>query len=158
MPDLIVVNTGPIIAFTRADALDILVRLPLEFICPPQVEDEIKTGAALGRPFRWPEALRVIALSNPLDPMARAILDTGEAAVIQLALEQGIEWVCMDDRKGRRAALAVGLKVVGSLGLLVMAKKLGIVPEIRPIIDRLMSEGQWYHGDLLQQVLRAVGE
>ena len=157
MPDRIVINTGPIIAFIRADAVEIIARMPLEFSCPPQVEDEIRAGAALGHLFRWPENLKVIALSSPLDPLAQIALDAGEAAVIQLALEQGVEWVCMDDRKGRRAALAVGLKVVGSLGLLTRAKTLGIVSAVRPITDRLTREGQWYDSELLQRVLQSVG-
>jgi predicted nucleic acid-binding protein len=50
--------------------------------------------------------------------IARAELGAGEAAVIQLALEQGIAVVAIDERKGRRAALSVGLRVTGSLGLL----------------------------------------
>ncbi len=158
MADRIVINTGPIIALTRADALEILVRLPLEFVCPPQVEEEILAGAALGHPFRWPAGLNVMALTGPLDPLARLTLDDGEAAVIQLAREQGIKWVCMDERKGRRAALAVGLGVVGSLGLLARAKSLGIVPAVRPITDRLMREGLWYAPELIDRLLRAIGE
>ena len=158
MADRIVINTGPVIALTRADALEVLARLPLEFVCPPQVEDEIKSGAALGHPFRWPTTLKVLSLAGPLDPVARAALDDGEAAVIQLAREQSIEWVCMDERKGRRAALAIGLKVVGSLGLLARAKALGIVPAVRPITDRLMREGLWYAPELVDRVLRALGE
>lgn len=49
-------------------------------------------------------------------------LDLGEAAVIQLALEQNIDWVCIDDLKGRRAAHAAGLHFTGSLGLPATAK------------------------------------
>ena len=74
------------------------------------------------------------------------------------AVEQGIRRVCMDDRKGRRAALAVGLDVVGSLGLLARAKQLGIVPAVRPLVDRLSNEGAWYDAELLRRFLGAIGE
>lgn len=85
-------------------------------------------------------------------------MDEGEAAVIQLALELQVEWVCIDERKGRRAALAVGLSVVGALGLLARAKTLGLVPAVRPIIERMVGRGLWYDPALVARVLEAVGE
>ncbi len=158
MADRIAINTGPLIALARADALDVLSELPIEFVCPREVEQEIKAGAALGYPVVLPPWLEVLALGRPLDPVSLASLDAGEAAVIQLALEQGIGRVCIDDRKGRRAALAVGLDVVGSLGLLARAKHLGIVTAVRPLVDRLSAEGAWYDAELLRRFYVAIGE
>jgi hypothetical protein len=48
MADQIVINTGPVIAFARPDALDVLRQLPIQFACPREVEEETKAGAALG--------------------------------------------------------------------------------------------------------------
>ena len=158
MADRIVINTGPLIAFARADALDVLDQLPIQFVCPPEVAQEIRAGAALGYPVVLQPWLTVIPLGKPLDPIALAALDTGEAAVIHIAVEQGIRRVCMDDRKGRRAALAVGLDVVGSLGLLARAKQLGIIPAVRPVADRLSNEGAWYDVELLRRFFEAIGE
>ena len=158
MADRTVINAGPLIAFARAGALDVLRQLPIQFVCPREVEEEIKAGAAFGYRVVWPVCVTVIPLARPLDPVALAALDSGEAAVIHLALERGIRRVCMDDRKGRRAALAVGLDVVGSLGLLARAKQLGVISAVRPFVDRLSSEGAWYDAELLRRVLRAVGE
>lgn len=87
-----------------------------------------------------------------------SVLDSGEAAVIELALELGVHLVCMDDSKGRRVALAVGLAVTGSLGLLVRAKSLGLLPAIRPTIDKAAREGVWYDSRLVSRVLEGVGE
>ena len=90
--------------------------------------------------------------------MAIASLDVGEAAVIQLALEQNIETVCIDERKGRRAALAVGLKVVGSLGLLGKAKTLGLIKDIKPYIEKAKSYGIFYDEKLIENFLKSLGE
>jgi predicted nucleic acid-binding protein len=90
--------------------------------------------------------------------VALAALDLGEAAVIQLALEQGASRVCIDERKGRHAALAVGLRVTGALGLLARAKEFDLIPALRPAIDRLRREGAFYAEDLVREVLRGVGE
>jgi uncharacterized protein len=158
MADRIVINTGPLIAFARADSLDVLRQLPIQFVCPSEVEEEIRAGAALGHSVVIPPWLTVVAAGKPLDPVALAALDPGEAAVIHIALEQGIRRVCMDDRKGRRAALAVGLEIVGSLGLLARAKQLGIISAVRPLVDRLSSEGAWYDPELLRRFFQAIGE
>jgi predicted nucleic acid-binding protein len=124
------------------------------YVCPLQVRTELDEGARSGYPDIRVPWLEAVPLTTPLDSVAIATLDAGEAAVIQLARERSIEWVCIDDRKGRRAALAVGRRVTGSLGLLVRAKLVGLVPAIRPFIERAMSEGVWYHAELrLERIL-----
>lgn len=158
MAERIVINTGPLIALAKAEALDVAARLPLEFICPPQVHDELAAGVRVGHIGVEPDWLRVIELSAPPPALALAAIDLGEAAVIQLAAEQGIAWVCMDDWKGRRVALAVGLNVTGTLGLLMKAKSLAIIPAIRPFLDRLLQEGGWFNPELVRRVLEQVGE
>lgn len=158
MAERIVINTGPLIALAKAEALGVAARLPLEFICPPQVHEELAAGVRAGHIGVEPEWLHVVELSAPLPALALAAIDLGEAAVIQLGVEQGIAWVCMDDWKGRRAALAVGLNVTGTLGLLMKAKSLEIIPAIRPFVDRLLKEGGWFNPELVRRVLEQAGE
>lgn len=158
MAEHIVINTGPLITLARAELLEPMSKLPFEFICPEEVRSEIEAGVAAGYQAAQPDWVTSMPLSSSLDPVALAALDQGEAAVIQLALEQNINRVCIDERKGRRAALAVGLKVTGTLGLLARAKALGILPALRPEIDKLTKAGAFYDPDLIAKVLQGVGE
>ena len=158
MAERIVVNTGPLIALARIEALDVVGRLPFEVICPQEVRDELDQGAEIGHPHVNPSWLAVVSLRERPSPLSLSALDLGEAAVIQLALEQGIERVCIDEWKGRRAALAAGLQVTGALGLLGRAKLLGLLPALRPLIERAIERGIRYHPELVRQVLTAVGE
>lgn len=158
MGETLVVNTGPIIALARADALFLLEALPLTFLCPQEVQAELEEGAVRGHVVASSPGLHFVALETPLQPVALAVLDMGEAAVIQLALERSISHVCLDDWKGRRAATAVGLHVTGSLGLFIRAKSLGIIPEIYPFIERARREGVWYEPELVRRVLEGVQE
>lgn len=158
MAERLVVNTGPLVALARGGALPIAGALPYTFLCPAQVRAELDAGVARGHVEVYAPWLRVVALAAPLDPVATATLDLGEAAVIQLALEQQVTTVCLDDWKGRRAASAAGLRVTGSLGLLVRAKSLGLVPAIAPIVAAILRGGVWYHPELVRKVLDAVGE
>jgi len=147
-----------LIALARIEALDIVGRLPFEFVCPQEVRDEIDRGSEAGHPRIEPAWLGVASLRERPSPMALSALDLGEAAVIQLALEQGIERVCIDEWKGRRAALAAGLHVTGVLGLLGRAKMLGLLPALRPLVKQAVERGIRYHPKLVRQVLTAVGE
>jgi predicted nucleic acid-binding protein len=122
MDERIVINTGPLISLARAELLDVVGRLPYRFLCPKEVSEEIAVGIMKGYPLAEPKWLTTLTLSSPMNPIAEASLDKGEAAVIQLAIEQKIPSVCVDERKGRRAAQAVGLQVTGTLGLLGRAK------------------------------------
>jgi predicted nucleic acid-binding protein len=157
-PERLVVNTGPLIALGRVDALEIIGRLPLKFLTPVQVADEIMTGIGLGYPVTIPAWVEVASLAAPLAPLSVSALDEGEAAVIQLALEAGIDRVCIDEWRGRRAAAAAGLKVTGSLGLLGRAKNIGLIPAVRPWIEKLAAAGTHYHPELLTKFLAATGE
>jgi predicted nucleic acid-binding protein len=111
MSERIAINTGPLIALGKMQALAIIAQLPYEFICPAQVEAEIMDGVALGYPVALPAWVNALSLQTPLTPVTSLALDDGEAAVIQLALEQRLTRVCIDELKGRRAALSVGLRM-----------------------------------------------
>lgn len=123
-----------------------------------EVRLEIDAGSELGLVEVTLDSLTVLLLQRPLDPVAEAALDVGEAAVIHLAIEQDIQHVCIDDKKGRRMALAVGLRVVGTLGPLLRAKQLRIITAVKPYLDRLEEVGTWYDDDLIQRVLVAADE
>lgn len=101
---LIVLNTGPLIAFARLEVLDVIGRLPLQFVCPLEVRHEIDQGVAAGYSEVAPPWLHVEATSVPVSALGVASLDSGEAAVIQLALDRSIPVVGIDEWKGRRAA------------------------------------------------------
>lgn len=158
MAERIVINTGPLIALARMDAFDAIGHLPFEFICPAEVRDELDEGAAQGYPLIAPPWLTVVPLISPLSPVSVAVLDKGEGAVIHLAIEQGRLRVSIDEMQGRRIAAALGLRIVGSLGLIARAKTLGIIQAVRPLIEKAMQEGIHYHPHLVSQILTAAGE
>lgn len=158
MSERIVINTSPLIALGKMQAFSIIEQLPYEFCCPPQVETELLNGAALGHSVARPSWVTVLALQNPLTPFASIALDDGEAAVIQLALEQQISRVCIDEIKGRRAALGIGLQVVGSLGVPGKARSEGLIKAARPFIEQAQQNGLYYDANLVAAFLQTLGE
>jgi predicted nucleic acid-binding protein len=142
----------------RIQALDVPGKLDRRFLAPEEVRRELEDGVDVGHPPVRPEWLDYRSLAAPLSPMATSALDSGEAAVIQLALEQGIVQVCIDEWKGRRMALAVGLKVTGVLGLLGMAKRKGLIADVKPYVNRALAAGIRYHPELIRRFLDAIGK
>jgi predicted nucleic acid-binding protein len=70
-------------------------------------------------------------------------LDKGEASVIQLALDNNIHTVVIDETAGRRVARLSGLAVTGSIGILLRAKNEGHPFSMREAIDRMQAHGIW---------------
>ena len=156
----IVINTGPMIALGRAEALEPMKQSPIEFIAPEQVRRELELGEASGhRPAALhSDAVRFVALANTVSPLSEVNLGDGEAAVIQLALDEAIPIVGIDERKGRRAAIAVGLQVTGTLGVLGRLKTSGLIAAVRPFVERLRGGREWFSEELVEQFLRQLGE
>lgn len=154
----IVMDAGPLILLARIGSLSILRKLPFRYVAPPNVMRELAAGIAFGHPVVDAPWLETRELREPLSPYLRMALDEGEAAAIQLAVEQGISFVCLDDRRGRRMAKSLGLEVTGLLGLLVRAKRLGVIGAVRPYADKLTRAGARYAPALLRDVFENVGE
>lgn len=160
MSDALVINTGPLIAYSRIRAIDLLRQLPVRIVTTEIVREEFLQGGDSGHSSAddWPEWLEVLPLRQPLPLLATVSLDRGEASVIQLALEESIDLVCIDEAQGRRSAKALKLQVTGSLGLLGMAKRHGIIAAARPLVAAMSNLGNWYREDLVAQFLKGLGE
>ena len=84
-------------------------------------------------------------------------LDLGEREALALAKEMGAA-LLIDEREARREALRLGIDHFGSLRILKEAKDRGIIPEVRPILDKLISSGTYLSDTLYQEFLREMGE
>jgi hypothetical protein len=85
-------------------------------------------------------------------------LDLGEAETIVLAREMNADWVLMDERKGRRKLTQLGLKKIGTVGLLLKAKQEGLLPAIRPELEELRQRGFSVSQSVMDAVLRQANE
>ncbi len=84
-------------------------------------------------------------------------LDRGEAAAIPLAMVLGATLLC-DDADARTEARRRHLVVIGTLGVLLLAKDRGLVTLIEPIVTNMRSAGMYVAESLLHEVLEAAGE
>jgi uncharacterized protein len=89
----------------------------------------------------------------------RRDLDRGEAETLALAVELKADLVLLDEKEGRRIANRLGFRPLGVLGVLLQAKSLGAIAEIRPLLDALREQAGFFLSESLYgQVLEQAGE
>jgi predicted nucleic acid-binding protein len=85
-------------------------------------------------------------------------LGAGETQVILNARIHGADRVVIDDLAARRCAQAMGLKIIGTLGLVGRAKVMGLIDRAAPLVRRLRESGLYASDELIERLLREVGE
>jgi predicted nucleic acid-binding protein len=155
---IVVPDAGPLIYLAGAGQLELLRRLYVEVVVPRIVFEEVTiagaglTGAAEVAAASW---LQVV--DHDADPALSARLDPGEAAAIPLALELGAV-LLVDDGEARMVATEFGLSVIGSLGVLLAAKRAGYLGELGPVLDRMVTLGMFVGPALRARILVLAGE
>ena len=85
-------------------------------------------------------------------------VDEGEAEVMALALEMDDPWVLLDDKKARRVAQQLNLRVIGTVGLFLRAKVNRLVPEVKPLLDAALQADFRISTALYRETLKLSGE
>lgn len=151
---MIVSNTTPITNLARLGLLPVLGHLVGDLVVPPEVLAELEAGhgpADVWLPSKDVLAVEVKAAApSALFVELRLRLDAGEAAAICLALDVGASCVLMDEVEGRLAARRHGLKVVGTLALLVEMKARGLLDDLEAQLERLRHELHFWFSDELR--------
>ncbi len=163
---IVVSDASVLIALARIGRLDILPTLFGRVSIPRAVAEEIEVGGKAGSKLFGQAAwihivdLRSLELADELSsPNGNNVkLDRGEAQAIALALELDADYLLIDERRGRTVAGSLGIEVIGVLGILALAKRKGLLSEIRPAVDALIAVGFRISSDLYRVVLEDVGE
>ena len=85
-------------------------------------------------------------------------LGAGESQVISLCHRVESIRAVLDDGEARRCAATLAIPMIGTLGVLLQAKKRGFIPEARPVAESLLRNGLYFDRALLEQALAACGE
>ncbi len=156
-----VLNASPLILLGKTDLLDLLPGLADSVIVPQSVADEVgaKPDGTLIIEALVRNAWCAFVKNETVSPEVLAWdLGAGETQVIAVAQRHGADRVVLDDLEARRCAKAMGLKVIGTLGIVARAKRIGRIDLAAPVIHRLRKTGLYVSEDLVEQLLREVGE
>jgi uncharacterized protein len=147
--ETVVSDSTCLIGLERVGELEILPALFDSVMIPPEV------GREFGGNFEW---LKVENLTgNLLAAALQMVVDAGEAEAIALASEKNCLLIS-DDKQARAAAKRLGVAVIGTVGVLIRAKKNRIVAEIKPILDNLEANDFFISRALREEALKIAGE
>lgn len=137
-----VCDTSPIQYLHQFDLLHILPSLAKHVFIPSAVAEEIKIGHSLGVNLPKLEKFDWVIVRRPASVLALPLitnLGPGETEVLMLGIEMGGAVVVLDDAPAREVAEVLDLRLTGTLGLLLDAKKAGLVTAVRPLLETLQS-------------------
>jgi predicted nucleic acid-binding protein len=154
-------NASPLIFLSRAGLLDLLQLEGSEIVIPKSVAEEIQRRNSDDPTVRAIEKttwLRIVEPSPVPETIRTWDLGAGETSVLAWGYENQGTVIIVDDLAARRCAATHGIPVRGTLGLVLTAKKRGVIPEARPVLETLRRSGMYLSDRILNQALALVAE
>ncbi len=157
---IVVSDTIALTNLLKIGEADLLRQLFGEIIIPAAVEQELSKIAQHAEFLienHW------VLIEKPSNQLAvrklRTTLGEGESEAIILAKEKNADYLVIDELKGGAKAKEMGVKIIGLLGILIEVKRENILPEIKPLLERLQSEANFFvHPQLFARILEIAGE
>ncbi len=158
----VISNSSPLINFTALGKLTLLRELYGTITIPDAVYQEV-VGGGQTQPGRIEveQADWIVreTVSNRTAIAALHALGRGEAEAIVLGVENPSSLLVIDDRRGRLAAASMGVNIIGTLGVLLVAKRKSLVAALAPEIEALQTHvGFRIQADLRIRILQEAGE
>ncbi len=159
---LIIANSTPLIALAKLSRLDLLPKIYNQVTIPRAVYEEVtisgyeKDGLAEIKKAEWLKIKEV--KEYKLKKLLQMELGKGESEVIALACELNADLVIIDENRGREIARMFGLKVTGTIGIIIEAKRRGLLSSVQENLGELINAGIWIGNDLYDEALRLAGE
>ena len=155
---MIISDASPLIVLLKTNKLSILKELFQKIIIPEAVHKEITAKEhekTIFNKIEWIETRKI--RNTDLTTLLEKLIDRGEAEAIVLAKELKAT-LLIDDAKARKHAKLLNINIIGTLGLLKIAKNRGLIPSVKKTIDNMLAEGYYIEDKLVQKILKDVGE
>ena len=154
----VIANTTPIIALADIGHLELLHDLYGEITIPTAVFDEIISEPARSIVNESDWIIVDSVIHQEQKRFYRSRLHDGEVEVMILSQEQNADLAIIDDNAAKKTAKFLGLKVTGTMGVLLKAKQEGLIKEVKPLLDDLIDNGLYVSQSITDMVLEAAGE
>ena len=158
----VIVNSTPLIALAGIGCLDVLQKLYGKITIPRAVYTEInaKPDSECVKQLKLnADWILIDDISNvEAKSYYKTQLHDGEVEVMILAKESSADLVIIDDNNAKKHAQYLGLSVTGTLGLLMKAKSVGYISELKPLLQKLVDNRIYISQALIDKCLRIVGE
>lgn len=156
---ILIADSSALVALSVCDSLDLLDALFAEVKVPQAVFDEVSVNhkpesAVLERYLQG----KVESVDTEKYVYLDAYADAGETEAMLLYKQMSADWLLIDDKRGRKIAAVNHINTIGSLGVLLSAKKRGLISAVKPKIDQIADSNVYIGQTLRQIVLDIAGE
>ncbi len=155
-----VLNASPLIVLGKSKLLEKIGPLAETWLIPEGVINEISIKSPIQTILSQltAEAEVITKSVNEINPIVGDWnLGLGESEVLTLAMTEG-SGVVVDDLQARKCAKVLEIPLIGSLGLVLMARKQGLIEEVRPAFDLLAAAGLYIDSKLIENILESIKE
>ena len=150
MPDTIIADTSCFIILNNIGELLLLQKLYEQVVTTIEVSNEY--GESL------PEWIEIRRVGNNFRQILELQVDKAKASTLALALETENCTIILDDYRARKIAEKLKLNYTGTIGVIVKAKSKGIIPSVKPILDKILLTNFRLSDEIENQALQAAGE
>jgi len=156
---ILVADASALIALATCNSLDLLEALFGNVLVPEAVFEEVtaqdKPQSARLRSYLHGK-VRAVDMQHFI--YLDAFADAGETQAMLLYKAVTADYLLIDDRRGRKVAKINKIKTVGSMGVLLQAKRAGIISHVAPLIEQISASPIFMSENLVQIVLELAGE
>jgi len=151
MPSVVISDTSCFIILSKIDELDLLYKVYENIFTTPEIVAEY--GEAL------PEWVKITSVKDKYrQQLLEMQLGKGESSAMALSLEMPDSIVILDDYKARKAAEILNLKFIGTIGLIIKAKLMGVIPSVKPLLQKIEQTNFRLSIDMEQYAIKEAGE
>lgn len=157
----VIVNSTPLIVLSDIGELDLLKNLYSEIYIPQAVFDEVTAKAdSACQAIKNSDWIHIAKIKDQSQKrIYQAKLHDGEVEVMILAQEEPkADLVILDDNAAKKTAKFLGLKVTGSLGVILKAKKENHISNVMPLVNKMLANGFYIAQEVVDLVKKAAGE
>jgi predicted nucleic acid-binding protein len=159
--EIAVINASPLIFLSRGEKLALLREFAGRIFVPSPVAREVSARGnsdITARSIANASWIEVVPSPPISDAIASWGLGPGESSVLAVAAASPGMTAIIDDLGGRKCAACLGIPVRGTLGIVLEAKRRGVIPRARPVLEDLIASGLYLRRHVLDEALRRVGE
>jgi len=151
MDKIIISDTSCLIALSNIGMLHILQDLFEEVLITPEVNEEF--GNQLPN---WIVTLQVKDKLKQAEIEEK--LDKGEASSIALALEITNSTLIIDEVKGRNIAKNLNIEIIGTVGIIILAGKKGVIKDVVSVVLKLVNNGFRLSNNIVDRIIEKYGK
>jgi predicted nucleic acid-binding protein len=159
--EVAVINASPLIFLTRGAQMGLLAKLAHRVVVPQPVAQEILQRGRqdiTAQALQQSSSLSIVPVDVIPKPIEQWGLGDGESSVLALAQSTPGAMAVIDDLAARKCAQALRIPVRGTLGVVLLAKQRGWIPQARPVLEDLIRGGMYLSRSVLDEALRRVDE